>query len=31
MAFVKEIFVFEGERFEIVWNYEDYYKMTGLL
>ncbi|MEG0693109.1 MAG: zinc ribbon domain-containing protein, partial [Oscillospiraceae bacterium] len=31
LAFVKEIFVFEGERFEIVWNYEDYYKMSGLL
>jgi hypothetical protein len=31
LAFVKEIFVFESERFEIVWNYEDYYKMTGLL
>lgn len=31
LAFVKEVFVFEGERFEIVWNYEDYYKMTGLL
>lgn len=30
-AFVKEIFVFEDDRFEIVWNYEDYYKMTGLL
>lgn len=31
LVFVKEVSVFEDERFEIVWNYEDYYKMTGLL
>ena len=26
MLFVKEILVFEGNRFEIVWNYRNYYK-----
>lgn len=28
---IKEIRVFDGNKFEIVWNYEDYYRLSGVL
>lgn len=31
LALVKEIRVFEDSRYEIVWNYEDYYALSGIL
>lgn len=30
-AFIREIRVFEDERFEITWNYADYYRLSGIL